>query len=146
SITRTEVGSNLLGVPQESRRLYAISSYVWSYDSSNARLAAAPTKPMPFPSRWVGTPPSLRSLATLSLLTTPERAAWYRLVRNGNLRGLWRRTTPVFAPFLTSESLSTIEQTNRKVPITSSVSSGRQTAALPLVLKGMFGLSRTRRG
>ena len=49
-------------------------------------------------------------------------------------------------PYEPRDPVSTIEQTNRKVPITSSVSSGRQTAALPLVLKGMFGLSRTRRG
>ena len=146
SIAWTEVRSNLLGVPQKSRRLYAISSYVWSYDSSKVTLAAAPTKPMPFP-RWkVGTPFSLSWFATLSLFTTPWSAARYTLLRNGTVLGSWRRTTPEFAPFPTSDSLSTIEQTDSKVSFTSSVSSGRQTAALPLVLKGTLGFSLTRRG
>ena len=62
-------------VPQNSLRLYEISSNVWSNCSENPMELAAPTTPMPFPSSKRFAPTSSSRRLTLWGLTTPDTAS-----------------------------------------------------------------------
>ncbi|HEX6067879.1 MAG TPA: hypothetical protein VFZ05_03680 [Nitrososphaera sp.] len=142
----TLFSSTMRAVPQFSCFLYAINSNVWSPSSRQPIAPSAPTSPCPLPKVWYEMSQACATFSAICRLDTSHIASALNFFNCSGTFSDCKNAMPGFAPDPMSEPSSTACLTYRIALPGSCTTARRQTAPLPRVFQGMFGLSLMRSG